>query len=275
MLPSDFREEFVSRQVPIVGKDGCKRLAESTVAIAGLGGVGGLAIELIVRSGVSNIRILDHDTFDISNLNRQVLATTRSVELPKVDGAISRLLDINPDLNIEMSFNEKATIENVDKLLNGADIALLCSDSPGSQVLFDHVAKKYNLLVIGGSANGMIARAWIIDHSKSKNAFSRLKEKLIYREQFAISNEIIGEIDKPFFNKNGITPSISFTPNTTACIIASYSVNFLLGNKIPVDRIEFDLKRMQFQSRRIGSLSYYLEKVAMVLKRGVQGFRSF
>jgi molybdopterin/thiamine biosynthesis adenylyltransferase len=266
MLQPDFMAEFVSRQVPVIGQEGCEKLASSTVAIAGLGGVGGLAIELIVRSGVSNIRILDHDTFDVSNLNRQVLATSKSIDLPKVEGTISRLTDINPNLKIQMSIQEKATVDNVHKLLDGVDVALLCSDSPGSQMLFDHVAQKFNLLVIGGAASGMKARMWVIDHSNPENWMTRLKKKFIKNEPVALTDEMIREIDKPFFNKKGITPSISFTPNTTACVIASYAVNYLVGNKVPVDRVVVDLEKMKIHTRKIGSPSYYLEKLGSVIR---------
>ncbi len=101
----------------LLGKDGMNRLKDSCVAVFGVGGVGSFASEALVRSGLGKIILIDYDIIDISNLNRQIHATTKTVGLPKVDVMKERLLDINPDLDI-IVFKEKYNEETRHKLLS-------------------------------------------------------------------------------------------------------------------------------------------------------------
>ncbi len=86
-----------SRTELVLGKKAMERLSRARVAVFGLGGVGGNAVEAIVRSGVGQVDIIDNDTFSITNINRQLFATMKSVGRYKVDVAEERLLDINPE----------------------------------------------------------------------------------------------------------------------------------------------------------------------------------
>lgn len=89
-----------SRTELIFGKEGMEKLAVARVAVFGIGGVGGFAVEALARSGVGTLDIIDSDTVDISNLNRQIIATHSTVGMYKTDAAKQRLLDINPDLTV-------------------------------------------------------------------------------------------------------------------------------------------------------------------------------
>ncbi len=86
-----------SRTELVLGKKAMERLDRARVAVFGLGGVGGNAVEAIVRSGVGQVDIIDNDTFSITNINRQLFATMKTVGRYKVDVAEERLLDINPE----------------------------------------------------------------------------------------------------------------------------------------------------------------------------------
>ncbi len=77
-----------------------KRLSQATVAIFGLGGVGGYAAEALARSGVGAFHLIDSDTVSFSNLNRQILATNKTIHKPKVDVAKERILSINPKAQV-------------------------------------------------------------------------------------------------------------------------------------------------------------------------------
>ncbi len=85
----------------LVGEGGVESLKDASVILAGVGAVGGYALEGLVRAGVGRIRVVDSDVFNGSNLNRQILATTRTVGRPKVEVACERARLINPDINIE------------------------------------------------------------------------------------------------------------------------------------------------------------------------------
>lgn len=88
------------RTIALVGTDAFEKLRNSRVAIFGIGGVGGYTLEALVRSGVGAVDIIDGDTVNITNLNRQIIATMDTVDMAKVDAAKQRLLSINPDLKI-------------------------------------------------------------------------------------------------------------------------------------------------------------------------------
>lgn len=85
----------------LVGEEGIMRLSEASVILAGVGAVGGYALEGLVRAGIGRIRVVDADTFSGSNLNRQILATVDTVGRPKADVACERARSINPDIEIE------------------------------------------------------------------------------------------------------------------------------------------------------------------------------
>ena len=89
-----------SRTELLLGNEGIEKLAKSRVAIFGIGGVGGYVVEALVRSGLGAIDIIDDDKVCITNLNRQLFATRKTVGKPKVDVAKERILDINPDVDV-------------------------------------------------------------------------------------------------------------------------------------------------------------------------------
>ena len=84
----------------LLGEESLEKLSHCSVAIFGLGGVGGGALEALVRAGVGEFHLIDADTFNQSNLNRQLLATHETVGLPKVEVARKRILSINPKAKV-------------------------------------------------------------------------------------------------------------------------------------------------------------------------------
>lgn len=92
--------ERFQRTHMILGDDAMDKLKSARVAVFGVGGVGGYAVEALVRSGVGTIDVFDNDTVAISNLNRQIIATEKTVGIPKVDAVYERAKLINPDVII-------------------------------------------------------------------------------------------------------------------------------------------------------------------------------
>ena len=85
-----------SRTELLLGKDAMERLAGCRVAVFGAGGVGGYVCEALARSGVGALDLIDDDKVNLSNINRQIIATTKTVGRDKVDVMKERILDINP-----------------------------------------------------------------------------------------------------------------------------------------------------------------------------------
>ncbi len=89
-----------SRTELLLGKEALARLRQARVAVFGLGGVGGYAVEALARSGVGTLELVDHDTVSLTNLNRQILATHSTLGQYKVDVAKARIADIDPQIRV-------------------------------------------------------------------------------------------------------------------------------------------------------------------------------
>ena len=91
-----------SRTQLLLGKEGMEKLWKSRVAVFGIGGVGGYVCEALVRSGIGSFDLIDDDKVCLTNLNRQIIATRKTVGKYKVDVAKERILEINPNANVEI-----------------------------------------------------------------------------------------------------------------------------------------------------------------------------
>ena len=104
---------FLQRTELLIGSDNIENLKNSNVIVFGLGGVGGATVEALVRAGIGNLSIVDFDTVDKTNLNRQIITTQSVIGKPKVEVAKDRILSINPNINLTI-YNEKFLKENID-----------------------------------------------------------------------------------------------------------------------------------------------------------------
>lgn len=108
-----------SRTIRLIGEDGLAKLAQSTVAIFGLGGVGSSCAEALVRGGVGNFLFIDKDDVEPSNLNRQALAFISTIGKPKTEVMTSMAKDINPDVNCT-AIKEFVKSDNVAQIMEDA-----------------------------------------------------------------------------------------------------------------------------------------------------------
>ncbi len=95
------KEDQFQRTRQLLGSEEVDRLQEASVLLFGIGGVGGFTCEALARAGVGRIHIVDKDVVDVTNINRQIIATHDTVGRPKVDVMKERLLSINPDIRVE------------------------------------------------------------------------------------------------------------------------------------------------------------------------------
>ena len=104
---------FLQRTELLIGSNNIEKLKNSNVIVFGLGGVGGATVEALVRAGIGNLSIVDFDTVDKTNLNRQIITTQSVIGKPKVEVAKDRILSINSNINLTI-YNEKFLKENID-----------------------------------------------------------------------------------------------------------------------------------------------------------------
>jgi molybdopterin/thiamine biosynthesis adenylyltransferase/pimeloyl-ACP methyl ester carboxylesterase len=153
-----------ARNIGILTVEEQQRLARSTVAIAGLGGVGGSALILLARMGVGRFRLADFDRFEEVNINRQYGSSTTTVGEPKVDVLAREVRAINPSADVSL-FSEGFTDENSDEVLNGADIVVDAVDfyAIEAHLAVHAAARRHGLYTIVGSAVGFSACLQVFD----------------------------------------------------------------------------------------------------------------
>lgn len=126
---------FDKRTEILIGKENIARLNNSHVAVFGLGGVGSFAAEALARASIGKLTLIDFDTVDITNINRQSIAFKSTVGQKKTTAAMQKIVDINPDIELKLidSFFEQVTLNHFD--FNSFDVVIDAIDSVGSKVL--------------------------------------------------------------------------------------------------------------------------------------------
>lgn len=117
---SDYYREMVSRNIGVIKEEEQEKLRNTSVAIAGIGGMGGFSALLLTQFGVGKLKIADPESFEISNSNRQITATNSNIGEKKVNVLSKFLHDINPEIEIEI-FPEGITKKNVNQFVSKVD----------------------------------------------------------------------------------------------------------------------------------------------------------
>lgn len=230
-------DERFSRTELLLGEDGMKRLRQARVALFGVGGVGGYALEGLVRSGVGSIHIIDPDEISLSNLNRQIIATEKTVGLKKTDAAKRRALSINPSVEIETSefFYCEESREKID--LSKYDYVIDAIDSVSAKLTLIESATKLGIPIISsmGAGNKLDPTAFeVADISKTsvcplarvmrtelrKRGINHLK--VVYSKEEPIKATV-----KDDSQKRHAPGSIAFVPSVVGLIIAAEVVKDL------------------------------------------------
>lgn len=165
--------DWLSRTELLLGKEKLSRLAESSVFVAGLGGVGAYAAEMLARAGVGNLTIADGDVVVPSNKNRQLIALDSTLGKPKTELLEGRLLDINPDLNLTV-YHEFLRDDRLNDILatGNFDYVVDAIDTLSPKIFLIYGALKNNLpLVSSMGAGGKLdpLQVKIADVSESYN----------------------------------------------------------------------------------------------------------
>ncbi|MBI2665947.1 HesA/MoeB/ThiF family protein [Candidatus Woesearchaeota archaeon] len=147
----EFSERY-SRQIRLkeIGEQGQEVLTKSTIVIVGIGALGTVAAELLARSGVGNLTLIDRDTVELSNLQRQILFTEKDVGKSKALTAKERIGEINPLIKAE-GIAVHLDTDNI-SLLKGADVILDCTDNLQTRYLINDFCKKNKIPWVYASA---------------------------------------------------------------------------------------------------------------------------
>ncbi|QIV94618.1 HesA/MoeB/ThiF family protein [Allofrancisella frigidaquae] len=152
LTPDEFYNEITKKNIGVYTKQEQTKLQNSKIIIFGLGGVGGMQAILCARSGIGHISGVDPDIFELSNINRQMIAMTSTMGKYKSQSTEEYLKDINPFLSTNFH-NVKVTEENVDELIQGHDLVLEALDDMPSRIVVHRAAKKFEVPSISMSGS--------------------------------------------------------------------------------------------------------------------------
>lgn len=222
------------RTINLIGENNYQKLRDSNILVLGVGGVGGYAIETLIRSGIENITIVDFDKIDISNINRQIIASNDNIGNFKTDEWKKRILSINPNVNVNI-INEKINSDNIELLFNdNYDFIIDACDTLIVKKLLIKLCKERNINLI--TVCGMGKR---IDPSKVKicditdTSYDPLAKSL---RKFVKDEHIRGkvpcvfssEIPKCNSNENVIS-SMMMVPSVAGIIASSYVIDKIIN----------------------------------------------
>ena len=220
------------RTISLVGELNFKKIQEKTVLIVGLGGVGGYATESLVRSGINNLILIDHDTIDITNLNRQIIATSNNIGNNKVDEFKKRILEINPECKIitHKLFLDRTNSNILDNYK--IDYIIDCCDSVDTKkLLIDYsISKNIKLISSMGTANKLEpTKLEIIDIRKtSYDPLAKILRKYVNDLKTNKKIMVISSKEEPI-KKQGLS-SLIFVPATAGLLCSNYVIKDIIEN---------------------------------------------
>ena len=180
-----------SRTQLLVGEEAMDRLANSRVAIFGIGGVGGYVVEALARSGVGTLDLIDDDKICLTNLNRQIIATRSTIGKYKVDVAKARVLDINPKatVNTYQTFYVPETAEQFD--FSQYDYVVDAIDTVTGKINLVMQAQQTNTPIISsmGAGNKMDPTAFRVADIYKTSVCRELKKRGVKKLKVVYSEE--------------------------------------------------------------------------------------
>jgi len=237
------QSEWLQRTELLVKEEGIERLQNANILIVGLGGVGSFAAEFLVRSGIGNLTIVDGDTVDITNINRQLPALNSPIGKNKTDVVAERILDINPKINLK-KIDEFLEPERMEELLTQEkfDYVLDCIDSlsPKLALIITCKRKKIKLVsAMGAGGKTDPSKVMVRDISKTNNCFlakqirKKLKKEQIHKGfRCVFSTEIQDENSLKMTDgsnyKKSFYGTISYMPAIFGLYAAAEVIRFLL-----------------------------------------------
>lgn len=245
--------DFLSRTRLLVGDGAIQKLESSTVAIFGIGGVGSFAVEALGRCGVGNLVLIDYDEINVSNINRQIHSTQKTIGLSKVDVMKERLEEINPNIKVQTykrMYNENTKNE---LLSDSYDYVIDAIDTVSSKInlIINCIERGIPIVSSMGAGNkldpaklkiadiyetSMCPLAKVIRHELKKQGIKALKVVYSTEKPLKITAgfETQGETgengtgNSSIYNKPPIG-SISFVPSVAGLMLASVAARDLIG----------------------------------------------
>lgn len=220
--------EWLSREATLIGDDAVEKLKKARILLFGCGGVGSYTAEALIRSGVGYISVVDFDTVSKSNINRQIIATHKTVGMSKVLLMRERALDINPDISFNaLSFFVNA--ENASEIIESEhpDYVIDAIDNVSAKIAIAEYCYKNGIPIIAsmGTGNKLDQSRFRITDIKKTEVCPLAKVMRRELRLRGISNiEVLWSDEQPLKNGERTPASISFVPSAAGLMIAGHVI---------------------------------------------------
>jgi molybdopterin/thiamine biosynthesis adenylyltransferase len=161
MIPMSIETERYSRNFDTLTRPQQAQLASSRVAVLGLGGLGGGVSEMLARTGVGHLTLIDGDVFEPSNLNRQLFCTEEVLGISKALAAEKRIRAVNSQVKIT-AVHQYADDDTFYDLIKDCDLVVDCLDSIPARFMLEHAAKKAQIPLVAGAIAGVTGQVTVI-----------------------------------------------------------------------------------------------------------------
>ena len=225
-----------SRTELLIGKEAVEELKKAKIAVFGIGGVGSFVVEALARAGVENFILVDNDKISLSNLNRQIIATNKTIGRYKVEVAKERILEINPNANVEI-YQEFFMPESKGILDKTVDYIVDAIDTITAKIELVMRANKLNIPIISsmGTGNKLDPTKFeVTDIYKTsvcplaKVMRKELRTRGIKKLKVVYSKEEPIKVDVKYINNKQVPGSISFVPSVAGLIISGEVVKDII-----------------------------------------------
>lgn len=238
-MPNQF-----TRTEMLLGSEAVHKLKQCRIAVFGIGGVGGYTVEALARSGVGTLDLIDNDTVSLTNINRQIIALHSTVGMNKTEAAKKRLLDINPNIKINM-YNTFFTPENSGEFnFSQYDYIVDAIDTVSGKIELAVQADKANVPIISSMGAGnkldptrfevsdiyktsVCPLARVMRRELKKRNIRKLK--VVYSKEEALSPKC--ESDEDSGMKRQTPASIAYVPSVVGLIIAGEVINDIISQQ--------------------------------------------
>lgn len=224
-------EKWTDRTEKLIGADAVSLLSQKTVCVFGLGGVGGFAVEALARAGVGHLVLVDHDTVNVTNINRQVIALNSTVGMKKTDAFLNRVKDINPDIEVTLHdcffLPENSSIIDFSKFDYVAD----CVDTVTAKLEIIKKCKENNVPVISSMGTGNKldpSKFEIADISKTSVCPLAKVMRKECKDRGIKNVKVLFSKEEPVHVGERAPASISFVPSVAGLMIAGEVVKDLI-----------------------------------------------
>lgn len=217
---------MLERMELLVNEDIINKLKSIRVLIVGIGGVGGACFEALVRLGVSNITVVDNDTFNLSNLNRQLLSNINNIGNLKVNEAVLRAKSINPDILVETHdmFVNEANINELN--IRQYDYVFDCCDTVTTKYLLIKKCIDNDVKIISsmGTGNRLDPTKIVIkDIWKTENdPLAKAMRKILRDNNMKCKVPVVTSLELPIKTHSNVVGSVSLVPNVAGFYMASW-----------------------------------------------------